>query len=384
MKNGILILIVGLIVMNMTSENFAASKLPELKFEKYQLPNGLDVILHEDHSIPIVAVNIWYHVGSKNERRGRTGFAHLFEHMMFQGSKHHEDEYFAPLQKIGGTLNGSTNNDRTNYWENVPSNYLELVLWLESDRLGFLLPSMTQKKLDNQRDVVKNERRQRYENQPYNKIYDLMPQFMFPSDHPYSWSVIGSMADLSAASLEDVSEFFRTYYTPNNASLCIAGDFKPEEAKRLVEKYFGPIPAGPPVDRLETWIPKLEGMRRLVSEDNVNLPRLYYTWHTPALYAPGDAEFDLLASILTSGKTSRLFKTLVYDKQIAQDVSAYQYSRELGSTFNIEVTAKEGHTLEELETAVDAELKKLMAQGVTAGELSKAQNEYEAGFVRSL
>src|SRR3990172_1975773 len=314
MKSWYLISVFALLMVTMTTQNLSASKLPELKFEKYRLSNGLEVILHEDHSIPIVAVNIWYHVGSKNERRGRTGFAHLFEHMMFQGSKHHEDEYFAPLKKIGGTLNGSTNNDRTNYWENVPSNYLELVLWLESDRLGFLLPSMTQKKLDNQRDVVKNERRQRYENQPYNKIYDLMPQFMFPSDHPYSWSVIGSMADLSAASLEDVSEFFRTYYTPNNASLCIAGDFKPEEAKRLVEKYFGPIPAGPPVDRLETWIPKLEGMRRLVSEDNVNLPRLYYTWHTPALYAPGDAEFDLLASILTSGKTSRLFKTLVYDK----------------------------------------------------------------------
>ncbi|MGH9857476.1 MAG: M16 family metallopeptidase, partial [Acidobacteriota bacterium] len=256
-----------------------AVSLPSLKFEKYTLPNGLDVILHEDHSIPMVAVNIWYHVGSKNEKPGRTGFAHLFEHMMFQGSRHHDKEYFEPLQKVGGSINGSTSEDRTNYWENVPSNQLELALWLEADRMGFLLPAMTQEKLDNQRDVVKNERRQGLENQPYAKAYDLIPALLYPKDHPYSWPVIGSMADLSAASLEDVSDFFRTYYAPNNASLCIAGDFQPAEAKKLVEKYFASIPAGPPVDRLQAWRPQLEGVRRATLEDQVSLPRVFMVWH---------------------------------------------------------------------------------------------------------
>src|SRR3972149_8975217 len=274
MKSWYLISVFALLMVTMTTQNLSASKLPELKFEKYRLSNGLEVILHEDHSIPIVAVNIWYHVGSKNEKPGRTGFAHLFEHMMFQGSQHHEDEFFAPLQKIGGSLNGSTNVDRTNYWENVPSNYLELALWLESDRLGFLPPSMTQKKLDNQRDVVKNERRQNYENQPYNKVYDLMPQLLYPNNHPYSWPTIGSMTDLSVASLEDVSDFFRTYYPPNNASLRIAGGFRPEEAKKLVEKYFGSIPSGPPVDRLISWNPRLDFVKRASVQDVVKLPRL--------------------------------------------------------------------------------------------------------------
>jgi zinc protease len=358
--------------------------LPELKFEKYTLPNGLDVILHEDHSIPMVAVNVWYHVGSKNEKPGRTGFAHLFEHMMFQGSKHHNKEYFEPLQKVGAAINGSTNEDRTNYWENVPSNQLELAIWLEADRMGFLLPAMTKEKLDNQRDVVKNERRQGLENQPYAKAYDLIPSLLYPKDHPYSWPVIGSMADLSAASLEDISEFFRTYYAPNNASLCIAGDFDPAEAKKLVEKYFASIPAGPPVDRLEAWIPKLEGVRRAVQEDQVSLPRLFMVWHSPASYAPGDAEMDILAGILTFGKTSRLYKELVYDQQIAQDISAAQLSQEIGSVFLLQATAREGHTLEKLERAIDAELTKIIAKGITQEELNQMQNTSEAQFMRSL
>ncbi len=361
-----------------------AASLPELKFEKYKLPNGLEVILHEDHSIPMVAVNVWYHVGSKNEKPGRTGFAHLFEHMMFQGSKHHDKEYFEPLQKVGGAINGSTNEDRTNYWENVPSNQLELALWLEADRMGFLLPAMTQEKLDNQRDVVKNERRQGLENQPYAKAYDLLPTLLYPKDHPYSWPVIGSMADLSAASLEDVSEFFKTYYAPNNASLCIAGDFDPADAKKLVEKYFSAIPAGPPVDRLEAWRPQLEGIRRAVQEDQVSLPRLFMAWHSPAWYTEGDAEMDILAGILTFGKTSRLYKALVYDQQIAQDVTAAQFSQEIGSIFLIQATAREGHTLDELEKAIDAELNKLFATGISAQELTQMQNTSEAQFVRSL
>ena len=361
-----------------------AASLPALKFEKYTLPNGMDVILHEDHSIPMVAVNVWYHVGSKNEKPGRTGFAHLFEHMMFQGSKHHDKEYFEPLQKVGGSINGSTSEDRTNYWENVPSNQLELALWLEADRMGFLLPAMTQEKLDNQRDVVKNERRQGLENQPYAKAYDLIPALLYPKDHPYSWPVIGSMADLSAASLEDVSAFFQTYYAPNNASLCIAGDFQPAEAKKLVEKYFASIPAGPPVDRLQAWQPQLEGVRRAIMEDQVSLPRLFMVWHSPAWYTPGDAEMDILAGILTFGKTSRLYKALVYDQQIAQDVYAAQFSQEIGSLFLIQATAREGHTLDELEKAIDAEMNRIFSSGVTEQELAQMQNTSEAQFVRSL
>lgn len=361
-----------------------AGDLPELKFEKYELPNGLDVILHEDHSIPLVSVNIWYHVGSKNEKPGRTGFAHLFEHMMFQGSEHHDSDYFEPLQKIGGTVNGSTSEDRTNYWENVPSNYLEKALWLEADRMAFLLPAMTQERLDNQKDVVKNERRQGLDNQPYAKAYELMLSLMYPDEHPYSNSVIGSMEDLSAASLEDVSEFFELYYTPNNASLCITGDFDPAQAKQWVERYFGPIPPGAPIDRLEGWIPKLTEVKRSAAEDNVSLPRLYMEWHTPAYFAPGDAEFDLLVNILSSGKNSRLYKTLVYEKKIAQDVSAYQSSMELSSTFGIIVTVKEGHSPEEVEAEVDAILKDILANGITDEELEQAKTTWEAGFVRGL
>lgn len=362
----------------------SAQSLPPIKFEKYTLPNGLNVILHEDHAIPMVAVNVWYHVGSKNEEPGRTGFAHLFEHMMFQGSQHHDDEYFAPLEKVGGAVNGSTTEDRTNYWENVPSNYLEMALWLESDRMGYLVPAMTQEKLDNQRDVVKNERRQSLDNQPYAKASELMLPLLYSGDHPYHHSVIGSMDDLSAASLEDVGNFFKLYYAPNNASLCIAGDFDPAQAKAFVEKYFGPIPPGSPVDRSTDWIPKLEGEHRAVAQDNVNLPRLYYAWPTPGYYKPGDAEFDLLANALSSGKTSRLYKDLVYDKQIAQDVTAYQESHELCGAFTIEVTAKEGHTLAEIEKEVDAVMTDLLNTGITQTELDQAKTGWQTGFVRRL
>jgi zinc protease len=378
------VMFVFMLSLTLLPSRSRALTLPKLQYEKYELPNGLDVILHQDHSIPVVSVNIWYHVGSKNEKRGRTGFAHLFEHMMFQGSQHHDSEYFEPLEKIGGEINGSTTEDRTNYFENIPGNYLELALWLESDRMGFLLPAMTQEKLDNQRDVVKNERRQRTDNQPYAKAYELLTTLLYPADHPYSWPVIGSMEDLSAASIEDVSEFFKTYYTPSNSSLCIAGDFDPATAKQLVEKYFGSIPPGPSVNRLSSWVPELNGVKRMVSQDNVKLPRLYYAWHTPGYYKPGDAEFDLLATVLTSGKTSRLYKALVYDQQIAQDVAAYQASNEISSTFNIVVTAKEGHSLAEIEKAVDAELQKALVNGITAAELSQAQTDWETRFVRQL
>ena len=363
------------------SASAAGQGLPKISFEKFVLKNGLQVILHEDHTVPVVAVNVWYHVGSHNEKPGRTGFAHLFEHMMFQGSEHQRGEYFTPLQKIGGSVNGSTSEDRTNYWENVPSNYLELALWLESDRMGYLLPAMTQEKLDNQRNVVKNERRQGLENQPYGKVEELLPALLYPADHPYSWSVIGSQEDLTRASREDVEEFFRMYYTPNNASLCIAGDFDPKTARALAEKYFAGIPAGPAINRLQTWIPKLNGEKRMTAEDRVSLPRIYIAWHTPAYYAAGDAELDILGSVLSQGKTSRLYKSLVYEKQIAQDVRAYQSSRELGSNFQIEVTAKPGRGLEEIEKAVEKELDALKDSGVTEAELTQAKNNFESNYV---
>lgn len=363
------------------SDNDLSLNIP---FEKYELSNGLDVILHEDHSIPMVSVNVWYHVGSKNEKPGRTGFAHLFEHLMFEGSKHHNSNFAEPLEKIGGTDNGSTSTDRTNYWSNIPSNELEMALWLEADRMGFLLDVMTQDKLDNQRDVVKNERRQNYENQPYGKAWEILPEMMFPVGHPYHWIPIGSMEDLSAASLEDVSDFFRMYYIPNNASLSISGDINPEQTKEWVEKYFGSIPPGKPIDRTDVETIQMDGIIRKTAKDNVSVPKMFYGWHSPGLYQPGDAEMDHLANILTSGKTSRLYKKLVYELQIAQDIQAFQWSREIASTFHIMVTAREGHTLEEIETVLDLELEKIIRMGVNRVELELSKTQWEARFIRGL
>ena len=379
-RTGMVVLLIMLSIVGTA----ISGDLPELKFEKFELSNGLDVILHVDKAIPMASVNVWYHVGSKNEKPGRTGFAHLFEHMMFQGSENHNTDFFAPLEKVGGQANGSTSEDRTNYWENIPANYLEQTIWLEADRMGFLTPAMTQERLDNQRDVVKNERRQGLDNQPYAKSYELMLSLMYPENHPYHHSVIGSMEDLSAASLEDVMDFFKLYYTPNNASLCITGDFDPVQVKKWVEKYFGTIPPGAPIDRMENWVPKMSEVKRASAEDAVSLPRLFMQWHSPAFYAPGDAEFDLLGNILVSGKNSRLYKALVYDKKIAQDVSAYQSSSELSSIFEITVTAKEGHTLDEIEAEVDALLKELLANGITEDELAQAKTTWETQFVRGL
>ncbi len=378
-----LILLVSLILLITVAGQVTAQGIPDLKFEKYVLDNGLQVILHEDHTIPTVAVNIWYHVGSKNEKPGRTGFAHLFEHMMFQGSQHHDTDYFFPLQKIGGQVNGSTNKDRTNYWENVSADQLELALWLESDRMGWLLPAMTQDRLDNQMDVVRNEKRQG-ENNPYAKSDEMLLNLMYPGEHPYSWTIIGSMDDLGAATKEDVSEFFELYYAPNNASLCIAGDFNPAEAKRLVETYFGPIPPGAPVDRMQTWIPEMNEVRRSVAEDAVELSRLYMAWHTPGYYQPGDAEMDLLSDILTSGKTSRLYQRLVYELQIAQNVFSFQNSQEMSSEFQIVATAAPGADLAEIERVIDEELTLLLEKGIQKKELQLSQTTQEAAFVRGL
>src|SRR4051812_15038825 len=273
-------------------------QVPDLKVEKYTLPNGLQVILHEDHTTPVVGVNLWYRVGSMNEKAGRTGFAHLFEHLMFQGSQHHDNEYFAPLERIGADLNGSTSQDHTNYYETVPSNALELALWLESDRMGFLVPALTQAKLDNQRDVVKNERRQTYDNQPYGQAHEALLEALYPPGHPYHHSTIGSMADLSAASLNDVAAFFRTYYNPNNASLCIAGDFDPAEVKRLVAKYFGPLPAGPVIDRPAANVPRLQEAKHVTLHDQISLPRVELVWPTVRRGDRDEPAIDVLAEIL--------------------------------------------------------------------------------------
>jgi zinc protease len=360
-------------------------QIPDLKVEKYTLPNGLDVILHEDHTIPVVGVNIWYKVGSKNEEKGRTGFAHLFEHMMFQGSQHHDKEYFAPIEKLGANINGSTNQDRTNYFETLPSNGLELALWLESDRMGFLLPALTQAKLDNQRDVVKNERRQRVDNVPYGQTYERMLEALYPEDHPYHHSTIGSMADLSAASREDVANFFRRYYNPNNASLVIAGDFKPEEAKRLVEKYFGPLPKGPEAPKMAPNVPKLTEPKHIQMTDKVALARTQLAWPTVQLGHPDEAALDILAEVLGQlDKENRLFRALMYDKQLAAGVSAMHPTQQLSGTFGVMITARPGEKLDDLVAIADAEIERLKKEGPTAEEVAKAQTIKESDLILGL
>jgi zinc protease len=357
----------------------------KLPYKTFQLANGLTVILHEDHSVPLVAVNIWYHVGSAREKPGRTGFAHLFEHMLFQGSEHvGDDQHFALIQEAGGTLNGSTNNDRTNYFETVPSQFLEMVLWLESDRMGFLLPAMTQTKLDNQRDVVKNERRQGVDNQPYGRAFERIHALLYEPGYPYYWPVIGSMEDLGAASLDDVKEFFRTYYIPNNASLVIAGDFDAPRTKGWVEKYFGGIPRDAPVNSLEVPPPALPGEKIDLMEDRVQLPRLYLAWHSPAIGTQTDAELDILADVLAGGKNSRLYKSLVYEKQAAQDVSAFQFSRRLSGMFMIQVTAKPGHTLPDMLRGVQEEIDRLKSEPPSVREVERAINGTKASFIYRL
>ncbi|MGE0638647.1 MAG: M16 family metallopeptidase [Thermoanaerobaculia bacterium] len=366
-----------------------ATAVPEIAFEKYTLPNGLQVILHVDRKLPIVHVNQWYHVGSKNEVEGRTGFAHLFEHLMFQGSKNVPGEYFTIVEKLGanlreGGVNGTTNSDRTNYFATVPSGNLEKLLWLESDRLATLAEVTDQAKLDNQRDVVKNERRQGLENQPYGRWFELLATELFPAGHPYSWPVIGSMRDLSAASLEDVQEFFRTYYAPNNLSLVIAGDFEPAEAKRLVEKYFGSIPPGPALARPAVDTVALATGKIFEVADRVPQDRVYLAWPSPGFYKPGDAALDLAGLILSDGLASRLSKALVYDAQKATDVNAFQLSQEIAGAFVVIATARPGVELPELETMIDAELAKLATTGPTAAELLRAKNKQETNYISGL
>jgi zinc protease len=354
-----------------------------IPYTRHTLGNGLPVIIHEDHDCPIVAVNVWYHVGSKNERPGRTGFAHLFEHLMFEGSEHYDKGYFHPLQEAGALLNGSTNADRTNYWEVVPTGAFELALWMESDRMGHLLPALTTAKFENQRDVVLNERRQNYENRPYGLATMVTVEALYPPDHPYHWLTIGSPDDLRASTLEEVRAFFERYYHPHNASLSIAGDVDTGAALGLAEDYFGPIPAGAPVDPV-TSDARLESPVRRLLEDRVELPRLYLAWHSPAMFHAGDAELDLLADVLANGKTSRLYRSLVYERRVATEVAAFQNSRELAGFFQVIATAAPGHTLEELERAVDAEIMNLVEKGPTASELERSLAQAEAQFVYRL
>jgi predicted Zn-dependent peptidase len=358
--------------------------LPPINVSEFRLPNGLRVILHEDHSTPIVAVNVWYHVGSKNEVPGRTGFAHLFEHMMFQGSKNYNNDYFKPMQEAGAALNGSTNPDRTNYWEVLPKNFLELGVMMEADRMGGLLEAMTEEKLANQRDVVKNEKRQRIDNQPYGQVSAKIAETLYPPDHPYHWLTIGSLEDLTNASMEDVQSFFRTYYVPNNATLTLAGDFDPAEARRMVEKYFGPVPRGGEIKRPNPPQPSLAKETRINLDDRVQLPRVYMVWHGVPAFSKDDATLDTVASILGGGKSSRLFKSLVYDKQIAQQVSASHGSSEIAGTFQIVATGKPGTTPAQLEEAVNAELARMKAAPPTVEEVGRAYNVRESSFIYGL
>jgi zinc protease len=360
--------------------------VPRLEFEKYRLKNGLEVILVEDHRLPLVAVNLWYHVGPANERPGLTGFAHLFEHMMFEGSRHVPEEgHFRLLEAAGASdINGTTDFDRTNYFETLPSNQLELALWLESDRMGFLLEKLDSAKLENQRDVVRNERRQSVEGTPYGLVQEELFHHLYPSDHPYYASVIGSHADIEAARLEDVREFFSLYYAPNNASLAVVGDIEKASAKELIEKYFGPIPAGPPVPPISVQTPPITSERRAVVTDRVELPRVYMAWITDPIFKPGDAECDLIARILGGGKSSRLYKRLVYEDRIAQDATAMQYSLALGSLFTIEATAKPGVQSEQLERVIDEELERFISEGPTPIELERARNTIQSAIVRAL
>jgi predicted Zn-dependent peptidase len=364
-----------------------AASLPHLPFEKYALPNGLEVILLEDHRIPEVAVDVWYKVGSKDEVDRRTGFAHLFEHVMFQGSKHvPEDKHFEYLQKAGvSNANGSTSTDRTNYFEVVPSNQLELALWLESDRMGFLLDRPAFKEtIDVQRDVVKNERRQRVENRPMGLVEKVELESLYPPAHPYHHEVIGSMEDLTAASVDDVRAFFRTFYVPNNATLVIAGDFDRAKTKALVEQYFGPIPHGGAIPRRPPVAATRTRQVTIDMEAKVQQPALTVAFPTPANFAPGDRELDVLANVLGNGKSSRLYKRLVYDLKIAQSVSASQDSLMLASDFEITASPMPGHTLEELLGIINEEIAKLQQTPVDAVELERAKNQIESGTVRAL
>jgi len=356
----------------------------DIPYQKFVLDNGLTLLVHEDHKAPIVAVNIWYHVGSKNEKPGKTGFAHLFEHLMFNGSENYDNDYFQAMERIGATdLNGTTSNDRTNYFQNVPTSALDIALWLESDRMGHMIGAIKQEKLDEQRGVVQNEKRQ-YENQPYALSEELIQTACFPKEHPYSWTVIGSIKDLNDASVPDVHEWFKTYYGPNNAVLAIAGDITAQTALDKVKQYFGDIPPGPPISKHQFWIAKRTGTHRQTAQDRVPQARVYRTWNIPQWGSADGDYLDLVSDVLSSGKTSRFYKRLVYDEQIATDVSASVDLMEIAGLFQIVATAKPGVELDRIEKALDEELQKFLATGPTRDELTRIKNQYRARFIRGI
>ena len=362
----------------------AFAKDPEISFAEFYLDNGLRVIVHEDHKAPIVAVTVWYHVGSKNETPGKTGFAHLFEHLMFNGSEHFNDEYFRPFEEVGATsMNGTTDSDRTNYFETVPTSALDLALWMESDRMGHLLGAIDQAKLDEQRGVVQNEKRED-DNQPYGKVYAQIVANLFPPGHPYSWETIGSMEDLNAASLDDVKHWFQTYYGPNNATLVLAGDIDLETAKQKVQHFFGDILPGPPLVQRERWIPDAVPASRIVMQDRVPQARVYKVWRGPEWRSDDTTLFELIDAVLTSGKTSRLYQRLVYDEQIATDVGAFTIDGEIAGGYVAYATAAEGQDLKAVERALDDEIARFLRDGPTRAEVERVRAEIKGSFIRGI
>ncbi|HYK35969.1 pitrilysin family protein [Alloacidobacterium sp.] len=376
----------ALLTFTASAETPSKLKVPEIKYETYTMPNGLQVMLTEDHRLPIVGVDLWYHVGPVKERAGRTGFAHLFEHMMFEGSKHvGEKAHFKYLEAAGASdINGTTDFDRTNYFETLPSNQLELALWLESDRMGFLLDTLDRTKLTNQRDVVRNERRQSVENQPYGLVDEALVHELFPKDHPYHADVIGSHADVEAARLEDVRQFFKQYYAPNNGTIAIAGDIDKAKTKALLEKYFGPIPKGPDVPKVDVSTPDITSEKRVTVTDTVQLPKVEFGWLTPPAFAPGDAEADAAAYVLGGGKSSHLYRKLVYEQQIAQSTTCYNQSEALRSWTTCELMARPGVTAEQLEKAANGVIDEFLQSGPTQEEIDRARNTTESRKIRGL
>ena len=361
------------------------NEILDIKYQKHILKNGLEVVLYKDNSLPIVSVNLWYKVGSANEVEGKTGFAHLFEHMMFQGSQNVPKEmHFRYIEEAGGNLNGSTSIDKTNYYETIPSNSLELTLWLESDRMGFLLDALTQDKLDNQKDVVMNERRQRYDNQPYGLAWEIIFSNLFPPDHPYHWPTIGWMKDIEKFELGDVKHFFERYYSPNNASLVVGGDIDYDHALDLVKKYFEEIPSGNSIPKIQIPRTELNQNKRIVHHDDVQLSKLYIVWETVKLFDKDDSALDILSDILTGSKNGRLFRSLVFEKQIAQDVSSFQYSGNLSGIFVIVATAKPGGGLDKIKSEILKELKIIEDKGITSDELKRSKNAISSSFIYSL
>ncbi len=361
------------------------NKVLDIKYEKHKLSNGLEVILYKDNSLPIVSVNLWYRVGSSNEEKGKTGLAHLFEHMMFQGSENVPKEmHFKYIQEAGGTLNGSTSFDRTNYYETLPSNALELALWLESDRMGFLLPTLDNEKLENQREVVMNERLQRYDNQPYGRAWEILFSSLFPENHPYHWPTIGWMEDIKNYTLDDVKAFFQKFYAPDNASIVIAGDIEYESALDLTKKYFGEIKSEKINRSISVPEFELTSVKQIIYEDNVQFPRIYMMWKSDKLYAPDDAKLDFLSSTLSGTKNSRLYKRLVFEQQIALDVFAFQYSSQKDGEFIISATARPGVTLDSLKEIILDEIEKITHEGVLPLEIERAKNSLISDYIFSL